>query len=287
MEAPQGKQPHGAAIALFGPRRERMVVEDARKSARRYVADEDTMRSLDAWMISQYARPDIFVVAPPVRDVGEQQLIEELAQASYRLSGRHDAKRRHFLERPFLSHAPLEEYQRFLDEAFATSEITDEFYGVDNIDLTSWVGEDIGLLAEAWAYLVTHVNAHPETDFVFCVYTDEVEAARNIARRIVCDTGLALEWVELSYPGASSLAEAFHEASLGEFTELADRVLCWFESRGEHDGRMNYGFARSCAGYALHRLSISDDRQLALDEAFERYQNLPSPVVKARPYGFI
>jgi hypothetical protein len=45
-----------------------------------YQTDKETYLSLEAWMIGDL-RPDLFVVAPSMRDVGERELIRELAQA--------------------------------------------------------------------------------------------------------------------------------------------------------------------------------------------------------------
>ena len=253
----------------------------------RYVTDEETQRSIDTWLNSASARPDIFIVAPSIRDVGEQRLIEQLADASYRLGKYEDLRRRHFILRSFSSMGSEDYYARFLDETFATAEITDEFYGVDAIDLTQWLHKEFDQAQSPWHYLIAHITAHPETDFVFIAYTDEPEEAMRIAGRITIDTGIGLQTIQLKSPNAHLLASEFLQQSEGEFSHHDAYIGEQFDALASRGMQMNYGFARSCALYALHQLSVYDDKDKALAKAFARYNEMSVIPNRARTVGFI
>lgn len=251
----------------------------------RYTVDERTRASLDTWMRNESTRPDILIIAPTIRDVGEQQLVAELADAVYQLGGFRDLRRRHVMSRNFPALGTDLDYQRFLDQAFEVSEITDEFFGVDSIDLSSWIDADEES-DDTWRILVSHISSHPETDFVFRVYTDSRDRAMALARRILQDTGIALETVELSLPTAEQLAGEFLAHGKGEFNELESDILARFVSLREENKAMNYGFARSIAAYALHLLSLSDEKRDVVEDAFEHYRQLTAVSTRNRPVGF-
>lgn len=260
-------------------------MEAAGTSTQRYMVDKRTQMSLDGWMKGGSTHPDILIIAPVIRDVGEQQLIDQLVDAVYSMNGFHDVKRRHVMSRVFPAKGTPKDYDEFLDRPFEVSEITDEFFGIDDIDLSTWADVNVED-HDTWRYLVSHVVSHPETDFVFRVYTDDVDKACQLGRRICQDTGIALEIVQLSLPTPEQLADEFAKESRGEFRELADDVLGGFVSLQEKGKAMNYNFARSLASYALHLLALSDDKQVALNDAFEHYQQLAATPAHRRSAGF-
>lgn len=84
---------------------------------------------------------------PSIRDVGEEDLIGELANRPYSESGFRGSPYRHFLLRNSPYGVSGEDYSRFVDDPIHIAEIVSGFAGVDCIDLTSWLGEDLGLPA--------------------------------------------------------------------------------------------------------------------------------------------
>lgn len=251
-----------------------------------YVVSNHTRQLIESWKQTGDARPEVFIVAPSIRDVGEQQLIGELTDASYALGRHHDVRRRHFLSRIFPINAAAEVYGDFLDAPFLTAEITDGFFGVDNIDLTQWLGKDIADHSAEWQILLAHINAHPETDFVFCAFTDKEEQAEALIAQIIQDTGVAIDTVSLSYPGPEELTDEFIATSGREFLDQKTAILSQFQTLSRNKKRMNYAFARSCALYALRLLALSDDKDGALAEAFQRYETLEPTIKRTRTIGF-
>lgn len=250
-----------------------------------YNTSDETLRSLEVWKHGDL-RPDLFVVAPSIRDVGENELIRELAQASYELQGFCDSKRRHFIARSFVRGGSEARYAQFVDEPFDASEITDGFYGVDVIDLTEWVGTTPANDMGDWRRLVDYVTDHPETDFVFLAYADDPKAIDPLVRAIRESCAIAVEVVELAHPTKEALARSFLGSCNGEYDEKVERILQGMDqllARGSHP---NHSFVKSCALSSLHELAIDGNAGEALDKTFARFEELTPLPARTHFIGF-
>lgn len=252
----------------------------------RYSVPEESSLSIQAWMESEVMRPDIFIIAPEIKDVGEQQLIQDLARASYERQGLRDSRARHFLSRAFPFTDSEVAYARFLDEAFDTAEISDEFYGVDNIDLTAWMDIGPNQRPETWRQLTDYVLDHPETDFVFTCFTDDPHKADSIISSLRESCGIAVEVIELDYPDASMLAQAFDEQSDYLFAEDRDLVLAGINRMLSNNRRMNYSFIESCALSAVHMHAVLKDKRNALEKTMDRFANMTPQASRRHVIGF-
>ena len=254
--------------------------------ARDYLTSERSIASIEAWKRSADHRPDILIVAPALRDVGEQQLIRELALASYQVQGFADSHARHFLSRTFPLRAEKRQYAQFMDEAFDVAEITNGFFGVDNIDLSEWAGAEMELGGTAWRTLTNYVLDHPETDFVFTVFADTPRAADPIVRSIRESCGIAVEVIELEYPNAQMLARMFDDKSQRRFAGHMDYVTQRIEGLCAKSKRMNYSFISSCALSAVHELAITGNERTALEGVFDRFSALTPQQSRTHVVGF-
>lgn len=250
-----------------------------------YETSEKTLRSLDTWKRGDL-RPDIFIIAPSIRDVGERELIRELARASYELQGFCDSPRRHFISRVFPVRGSETRYAQFIDEPFDASEITDGFFGVDMIDLTEWLGVDLTAASTDWRRLTDYVLDHPETDFVFVAYTDDARLVDPLIRSIRETCAIAIEPVVLDHPSAGGLAASFFSQTSGEFDALEDYVEERIARLCKPGSRPNHSFIKSCALSCLHELAVSGDARSALETTFDRFETLSPLPVRAKIIGF-
>lgn len=249
-----------------------------------YSSSPETMKSLSVWRKSS-VRPDLFIMAP-IREVGERELIDELAEASYKVQGFQDAKRRHFVSRTFPFAGSEAAYARFADQAFDVSEITDGFYGVDNIDLTEWVGKSLSSERSKWQRLLTHVSEHPETDFVFLAYTSKEDGVRKLIDSISASCGIAIALVKLDYPTVESMARAFVAHAPALFERHEEHVMERILSMREMGWRLGYASVRSSALSAIYESSLSDDVESAIDVVFDRAIEMVDSLKKPFHIGF-
>ena len=233
-----------------------------------YATDPDTLASIRAWRKS-LMRPDIFIIAP-MREVGEGDLIAELTQASYEVQGFRDARRRHFVARTYPYTAPETAYARLFDQALDVAEITDGFYGIDNIDLTEWVGKPLGYENTHWQRLVSYIGDHPETDFAFITYTPDVAAAERIAHAITTSCGIALLIVRLDLPSPEAMARTFVMRNEDAFAEHEAYIAERFAGMLEAGWRMSYANVQASVLSAQHELMVQGDARAAIDTVFDR-----------------
>lgn len=267
----------------FAPSDEKTDVRE-RRDIKAYSSDDQTMRSIRLWRKSS-VRPDLFVVAP-IREVGERELIEELAEASYEVQGFRDARRRHFVSRAFPFAGSEAAYARFADRAFDVSEVTDGFYGVDNIDLTEWVGRSLSYERSRWQRLLTHVSDHPETDFVFLAYTRKEEEVHKLVESISSNCGIAIAIVRLDYPTVEGMARAFVAYSPDLFGPHEGYVAERISSMREMGWRLGYASVRSSALSAIYETSMGSEVRSAINAVFDRAAELEGSLRKPFKIGF-
>lgn len=195
---------------------------------------------------------------PAYGDVGEEELVEELARARYEANvaaGAHfrDSFSRHFASRSIpplaLSGGPL--LSEFLDCLEERAGVTSEFIGVDAIDLTLAVGRRLEG-APAWERLLAHVRSHKQAGFVFVVKGGTAGEAARLADSIQLGAGIAVEVVELLELSEEFMADLLLEASGGALGCRGDAERICSELR--RLGRpMSYATAREAVAKASLR----------------------------------
>lgn len=228
---------------------------------------------MDAWM-SELVRPSILICAP-VRDVGEHELVRELAEASYRLQGFRDARRRHFISRRYPRALSDISFARFCDQPFDVSEVSDGFHGVDCLDVSDWLGcrnlqEDMH-----WQRLVSYIRDHPETDFVFVAYGSS-EDALGLAADISSLSGNAVLNVYIDYPTPEMLADAFVAQDPGVFASHRESIAAQLSEELANSPCVNYSVIRAAAVTAVHSISIQPDAGQAIKNALGRATRRPA-----------
>ena len=229
--------------------------------------------TMHAWM-SELVRPSILICAP-VRDVGEHELVRELAEASYRLQGFHDARRRHFISRRYPRTLSDASFARFCDQPFDVSEVSDGFRGVDCIDVSDWL--DCRNLQEDmhWQRFVSYIRNHPETDFVFVTYGSS-EVALGLATDISSLSGNAVLNVYIDYPTPEMLADAFVAQNPGIFASHRDSITAQLSEELANSPRVSYSLIRAAAVAAAHSILIQPDAGQAIKSALGRATRRPT-----------
>lgn len=215
-----------------------------------YNASTKDLRLLETWMESSGA-PALFLSIPGHGSVGENALVEEIAEAVYRRNvacgiHREDSRSRHFASRSFPYSCSPSDMSRFRDELDERSEVTDEFFGVDHIDLTAWAGRSAA--RDEWEALVQHVQSHPGATFVFsarCPNQQAVKLANHV--RLTCR--IPVEIVRLLPPTKELLvAETLGERTTGP---VGDRLSAWFESMSSSEFELSYTVSHTLTAKAL------------------------------------
>lgn len=249
-----------------------------------YALSADARAAVEAWVTSD-VRPALMVISP-AHGVGEDDLIDELADASYGLQGFKDARRRHFISRSFPRELSDASFARFLDRAFDASEITDGFRGVDCIDLSDWTRFPRPAEDDRWQGLVEYVRDHPETDFVFLAYGDDPGPARELASSISVGSGTFVVPIALMFPSAAKLAEAFVRLDPTRLGGLRERAERRFDDALAAGTRITYLTARSCATAALQGLAFRQETGDAIEAALEQARNLDRATRRTPRIGF-
>ena len=238
-----------------------------------YSISTEDQASMDAWM-SEHVRPSVFVCAP-VRDVGEHELVRELAEASYRLQSFHDARRRHFISRRYPRTLSDVSFARFCDQPFDVSEVSDGFRGVDCIDVSDWLSCRNPQEDTHWQRFVSYIRDHPERDFVFIAYGNN-EDALGLAADISSLSGNAVLNVYLDYPTPEMLADAFVAQDPSVFASHRESIAAQLSEELSNSPCVNYSVIRAAAVTAAHSISIQPDTSQAIKGALRRATRRPA-----------
>lgn len=234
------------------------------RATRAYSISPEDQASIDAWM-SEHVRPNILINAP-TRDVGERELVEDLSEASYRLQGFRDARRRHFLSRRLPQSLSDTAFARFCDQAFDVSEVSDGFRGIDLIDVSDWLSHRNPQEDMLWQQLALYIQDHPETDFVFLAYGDKA-AADGLASSLSSLSGNAVLSVRLEHPSPEQLADVFVSRSPKAFAPHKDDIVAELSAMLTEGKHVTYSSIRAAAVTAVHAASITSDIQQAIKAA--------------------
>ena len=213
------------------------------------ISKEDAER-IDTWS-SIVSAPALFLHIPEHGNVGESELVAYLAGRVYEKNvglgmHRRDSRQRHFASRNFPYGGGEADYIRFRDELEDSAEVSNDFYGIDNVDLTTWVGKDPS--KGCWDALVHHVQEHPTVDFVFSARSAEDGQASKLADLVRTTCGVPVEEVALLPPTPEMLARStFADA---ESAPGYDRLVAWYRDLGDAGVELNYALARSLSAKA-------------------------------------
>lgn len=227
------------------------------------IADEDHTL-LDNWC-ALIGAPALLLNVPEHGNVGEAELINHLASAVYDKNvhcglHRHDSRQRHFASRNFPYGGSESDYARFKDELEDSAEVTNEFYGIDHIDLTQWVGKDPS--RGPWQTLVHHVQSHSTVDFVFSARCAKDAQALKLVDLLRSTCGVPVETVNLLAPTPTMLAGAVLGAM--EMSPGFDCLDAWFADLGRTGVELNYVLAHSLSAKARILgidLSVEDEAE--------------------------
>ena len=232
-----------------------------------YSVSIEDQASIDTWM-SEHLRPSILIHAP-ARDMGERELVEELLEASYRLQGFRDARRRHFLSRRFPQSLSDTALARFCDQAFDVSEVSDGFRGVDLIDISDWLGCRHPQEVAQWQRLASYIQDHPETDFVFLAYGDAAAVA-DLGFNLSSSSGNAVLSIRLAHPSPEQLADVFVSQSPKAFEPHRDRIVALLSALIADGRHVTYSAIRAAAVTAAHSASLMPDTWQAIRAALNQ-----------------
>ena len=230
--------------------------------------------------------PALLIQLPQHGDIGEDALIAKLAASVYEKNVRNgihraDSHRRHFAHRNFPYAGSPSDVERFRDELEDSAEITNEFYGVDCIDLTGWVGADPS--KGGWDTLVHHVQAHPHVDFVFTARCSEKRLADRLAKLLSVSSGIPVEVIALLPPKPVMLTEVIFR---GEGTGPGfDVFVSWFENLDASSLEVSYAISRGIASKArMLGTDINDPK--SVEELLDEYGNAVVGLYKTSKFGF-
>lgn len=199
--------------------------------------------TLDAWLVGP--TPQCLVVSlPTTRAIGEDEFLLDLARYRCAERGFKDSLSRHFISRRFGVEGSPQEAEAFLDQARIAAEITDDFLGVDALDLTDWLS--VRMAGERWHSFIRYMQTSPGTDFVLLVRTKSKERVEAVARTIAQSGCLMADVIELYAPTGKMLAQSMTKHAALPPTSL-EAAASAFESMRALGMEPNYVLARDLA----------------------------------------
>ncbi|WP_455139896.1 hypothetical protein [Thermophilibacter sp.] len=248
------------------------------------ISDKD-WNLLSSWAEALDA-PALFLRLPGHGDVGEDALIAELADMTYEKNvsngvHRADSRRRHFARRNFPYAGSPSDVERFRDELEGRAEVTNDFHGVDCIDLTGWVGADPS--KGGWDALVHHVQAHPHVDFVFTARCSERRHADRLVSLISVSCGVPVEPISMLPPTPVMLADSvFGGEGAGPGF---DALVSWFEGLDTASLEISYALSRGVAAKA-RMLGADLNDPSRVEELLDGYDRTVAGLYGSSRFGF-
>lgn len=246
------------------------------------ITDED-LELLRVWPTSEI-KPAVFLTVPVVRDVGERELVDDLCALAYEAAGYADAPARHRLMRNYPHEGSAEDYAHFTDDPIIAAEITNEFHGVDCIDLTAWLGQDLD--SPCWVKFLNHVRPNARRSYIFMTYTDRPELVDDLAQSILSRCGLAILRMAVMPPTQEALVEAFMAKTSSAITRYRPLVTNWIERLLEEDKILNYSYVSTAATMATYAYGAWTNKRKGLTDLLESQAQLAPCTTKIHRIGF-
>ena len=199
--------------------------------------------TLDAWL--EGPSPQCLVVRlPATRAIGEDDFLLDVARRRCGQRGFKDSLGRHFISRRFSASGSSQEAEAFLDQARAAAEITDDFMGLDALDMTEWLA--VRMAGERWQAFIRYLQTSPATDFVLLARTTSEERIEALVRTVSQGGCLMTDVVELYAPTGQMLAQYMTRCAALP-AGLAEKAADAFESLRAQGAEPNYVLARDIA----------------------------------------
>ena len=222
--------------------------------------------TLDAWL--RGGSPHALVVQlPAIRGVGEDEFLLYVAEARRKCCGYKDSLRRHFISRRFGIDGTPSDADALLCEASLVAEITDEFYGVDAIDLTEWLHAPMS--GERWHSLVRHIQSSPHTDFVLLARSSFENDVDKLARVIGGMGCMPVEQIRLYPPSGEMLASRMAAEASGSIDGATGLASSLFVAMQEVGSIPNYILAKELGLQAENWVRRGVDPKQAVTAVFE------------------
>ena len=248
-----------------------------------YNVTKEELDLLKAWPTSE-SKPAVFLTVPTVRDVGERELIDDLCALSYKGAGYSDAMARHRLMRNYPHEGSADDYAHFTDDPILTAEITNEFHGIDCIDLTAWLGQSLD--SPFWTKLLNHIRPNGCCSYIFIAYTDRRDLVDELAQSIVSRCGVAVLRVSVMQPTCGALAAAFDAETDGAFSGHIDVVRDWLDNLLEGGKGPNYSYVSTVATMAMYARNTWSNQRTGLTALLELQTSLAPSTTKTHHIGF-
>ena len=208
-------------------------------------------RIIDSWG-EITPRTPLFITTSAACSCGEDDLLDLLAKRSYDLGGFEDSPKRHYIRHTFPFAATQNVYDQFLDKSRKAAQISDAFYGVEVIDVSTWVGQTVSTTQEPFTLLLQHFRSHEETDFVIIAASDSEKDLSQLYLAVRMASNLPMERIDVLLPSTQRLTRTFFDTQPANgFAKNA--VEQWFDSLKQNGKRPNLDFARSCGHLARGR----------------------------------
>ena len=221
--------------------------------------------TLDMWLEGPSPRC-LVVQLPTTHCVGEEEFLLYVATKRHEVRGFKDALNRHFISRRFGAFEAAGDVDAFFDEARRAAEITDQFYGVDAIDMTEWLS--VPMKGERWHGLARYIQTSLYTDFVFIVRTDLESEVERLAHAITGMGYLIAECIQLYPPTGDMLAGFMAKEAGGCLDGTVEQARGLFEGMRQSGFVPNYTLARDLAHRAKSAIGRGLDPATAVETAF-------------------
>ena len=243
----------------------------------------EELELLKAWPTSE-SKPAVFLTVPAVRDVGERELIEDLCALAYEAAGYVDAPARHRLMRNYPHEGSAEDYAHFTDDPIIAAEVTNEFRGIDCIDLTAWLGQ--ALDSPYWTKFLNHVRPSDYCDYILVAHTDRPELVDEIVQSIMSRCGIAVLRVAVLPPTRDALVAAFMKKSGSSVTGYDALVGDWIDCLLEEGKAPNYSYVSTVATMTTYACDTWASKREGLTALLEQQAQLAPSATKTHRIGF-
>lgn len=207
-------------------------------------------RQFIASTATMYPAPAIVLQVPSYGNVGEDDFLGDLCELVYAKNvgagfHREDSMRRHYSRCSLPFEGLLDDYRLFDDALIGANPFSDDFYGLDVIEMTEWVGKTHS--GPGWAHLKRHVTLYRDTaDFLFMAKSDDSGKVQVLCESLCDGCGLSVELVSIARPTPEMILR-YMQNRVGHFTsESYSALLDWVRTNSlTGETPLDYLWARS------------------------------------------